>query len=78
MDKDKKVFMSFSKLDQRLEEKFEDFLQLGMGIRREDIFCTADRSALATGVNFCEEIKKQMNIIILCPMCYSVKSSVEF
>lgn len=61
MDKDKKVFMSFSKLEQRFEEKFEDFLQLGMGIRREDIFCTADRSALATGVNFCEEIKKQMN-----------------
>ena len=50
----RKIFMSFSNFDQRLEEKFEDFLQLGMGIRREDIFCTADRSALSTGVNCCE------------------------
>lgn len=56
----KKIFASFSKFDQRLEEKFGDFLLLGMGIREQDIFCTADRSALSTGVNFCDQIKNRM------------------
>ena len=33
----KKVFISFSSKNQQLAEKFLEFLQLGMGLRRRDV-----------------------------------------
>ena len=45
----KKVFISFSSKNQQLAEKFLEFLQLGMGLRRRDVFCTAFPEKLQTG-----------------------------
>ena len=44
----KKVFISFSSKNQQLAEKFLEFLQLGMGLRRRDVFCTAFPEKLQT------------------------------
>ena len=56
----KKVFISFSSKNQQLAEKFLEFLQLGMGLRRRDVFCTAFPEKLQTGENFIETIRQQM------------------
>ena len=56
----KKVFISFSSKNQQLAEKFLEFLQLGMGLRRRDVFCTALPETLQTGENFMDSIRPQM------------------
>lgn len=56
----KKLFISHSSKDRKLVEEFIEFLQLGMGVKKADIFCTAYPEILATGRGFVEEIHKQM------------------
>ena len=45
----KKIFISYSSKNQRLVEAFTKFLQLGMGMNKSDIFCTAYPDMLETG-----------------------------
>ena len=75
----KKVFISFSSKNQQLAEKFLEFLQLGMGLRRRDVFCTAFPEKLQTGENFIETIRQQMQecdtvILSLQPNIYRARS----
>lgn len=56
----KKVFISFCSKNRQLAKKFIEFLQLGMGLRRKEIFCTAFPDNLQTGEAFIEKIRKQM------------------
>ncbi len=53
-----RVFISYSSKDERLVEKFIEFLQLGMGVSRNNIFCTAFEETLTTGEAFIENIRK--------------------
>lgn len=62
----KKIFISYSSKNQRLVEAFTKFLQLGMGMNKSDIFCTAYPDMLETGYNFIEKIRK---------ICRNVKRS---
>jgi len=55
-----KIFISYSSRNQKLAEKFLEFLQLGMGIRREDMFCTAFSESLETGESFIKKIREGM------------------
>lgn len=55
-----RAFISYSTKDQELAKCFIDFLQLGMGIQRGDIFCTAFSDALPTGENFIEKIRTEI------------------
>ena len=54
----KKIFISYSSRNQRLVEAFTKFLQLGMGMNKSDIFCTAYPDMLETGYSFIEKIRK--------------------
>lgn len=54
------VFISYSTKDQELAAHFIEFLQLGMGVQRNDIFCTAFSEALPTGANFIEKIREEI------------------
>ncbi|HJD45886.1 MAG TPA: toll/interleukin-1 receptor domain-containing protein [Candidatus Mediterraneibacter norfolkensis] len=56
----KKIFISYSSKDQKMVDSFIEFLQLGMGIRRQDIFCTACPDMLETGKAFIEKIREYM------------------
>ena len=55
-----KIFISYSSKNKELTEKFIEFLQLGMGIGREDIFCTVSAHTLKTGEPFIEAIRKEL------------------
>lgn len=58
LTKDKKIFISHSSKDKGIVEKFTDnILQLGIGIRNEDIFCT---SIEEMGVRNGEDIRKHI------------------
>lgn len=56
----KKVFVSYSSKNQELIQAFLELLQLGMGIKKSDIFCTACPEMLPTGQSFIEEIRRRM------------------
>lgn len=55
-----KIFISHSVRDGELIRILVDFLQMGMGIGRSEIFCTSYPETLPTGENFIEEIRRQM------------------
>ena len=64
-----KLFISYCTKNQELVEKFIEFLQLGMGVKKEDIFCTADLELLVTGENFIEKSEENCrNVILLYPL----------
>ena len=56
----KKIFISYSTKNKEIVERFVEFLQLGMGVRGSDIFCTACPENLRTGNNFVEEIRQNL------------------
>lgn len=55
-----KVFISYSTKNQEIAERFIEFLQLGMGVQRDSIFCTAFSETLTTGEQFIEEIRREL------------------
>lgn len=55
-----KLFISFSSKNRQLAESFTELLQLGMGVRREDIFCTAFSDNLKTGEDFIRQIREEL------------------
>lgn len=55
-----KVFISHSSKDEALISIFMEFLQMGMGIEKKDIFCTARSEELHTGEDFILRIREQM------------------
>ena len=56
----KKIFISYCTKNKELAEAFIEFLQLGMGIAKQDIFCTAYLEMLETGGKFSEKIRQQL------------------
>ena len=46
--------------DKEQIESFVDFLMLGMGIARSDIFCTLQKGTLPSGAQFMEKIKEAL------------------
>ena len=52
-----KIFISYSSKNEELAKLLKDFLQMGMGIARDEIFCTADSYTLLTGEEFIESIR---------------------
>lgn len=56
----KKVFISFCCQDQKLVERFLEFLQLGIGMERKNISCTFYPEMLETGSRFIEKIRTQL------------------
>lgn len=54
------IFISHSTKNRELVEHVVEFLQTGMGISRENIFCTSLNGALPTGEDFIAEIKENM------------------
>lgn len=56
----KKLFISFCGKDRALAEEFIEFLQLGMGIEKRDIFCTVYSEMLETGRDFIGKIREQL------------------
>lgn len=66
--KDKKIFISHSSYDKDIVEKFVDhILQLGIGIKPEDIFCTSIEDL---GIRNGEDIRKHIHENI-CNVDYS-------
>ncbi len=55
-----KVFVSYSTKNEKLLQKFIEFMRLGMGVEKRDIFCTVFSNALPTGDEFVREIKEKM------------------
>lgn len=55
-----KLFISHSSKDRELIKTLVEFLQMGMGISRGEIFCTSYPEELPTGEQFIEVIKKEM------------------
>lgn len=55
-----RVFISSSTRNQELAECFIEFIRLGMGVPKSDIFCTAFPEALPTGENFIEKIRTEL------------------
>lgn len=55
-----KVFISYCSKNRELVEAFMEFLQLGMGVHRSDIFCTVYSEALPTGTDFIAKIREQL------------------
>lgn len=55
-----KIFISHSSRDEKLIRILLDFLQMGMGISREEIFCTSYPDELPTGNPFIEIIRREM------------------
>lgn len=56
----KKLFISYCTENREIVEKFLEFLQLGMGVQKNDIFCTAYSEMLVTGEEFIEKIREQL------------------
>ncbi|WP_252214227.1 toll/interleukin-1 receptor domain-containing protein [Clostridium sp. VAP41] len=68
----KKIFISHSTKDVALIEKFLDFLETGMGINREEVYCTSVDGTISTGQKFIDNIEKnirnsQIVIFIITP-----------
>lgn len=55
------IFISHSSKDRKLAEIWCEFLQIGMGVPREDIFCSSLNRAIATGEDFIRTIKEHMD-----------------
>lgn len=55
-----KIFVSHSSMNKEIAKCFVDFLQMGMGIAREEIFCTSYPNALPTGEEFIKKIKEEL------------------
>lgn len=55
------IFISHSAKDKRLAELWSEFLQIGMGVPREEIFCSSLNRAIPTGEDFIRTIKEQMD-----------------
>lgn len=55
-----RLFISHSTQDLEELTSFMEFLRLGMGISREDIFCTSSSGALPTGQPFIERIREAL------------------
>lgn len=55
-----KIFISHSSKNKELVEILTEFLQLGMGVNRSDIFCTSFPSGLPTGEAFIEKIREEL------------------
>ena len=55
-----KIFISHSTLNREVARAFVDFLQMGMGIAREEIFCTSYPNTLPTGEGFINKIKEEL------------------
>lgn len=55
-----KIFISHSTKNRELIKILVEFLQMGMGISRGDIFCTSYPEELPTGEQFIEEIRQKM------------------
>lgn len=55
-----KLFISHSSKNRELLDDFLEFLQLGMGVERNDIFYTSAAGDLATGETFMETIRQQL------------------
>lgn len=55
-----KIFISHSTKNKELVDVFLEFLQLGMGVERSDIFCTAFPEDLSTGEAFMEKIRYEL------------------
>lgn len=54
------IFISHSTKNKELVKQVVDLLQTGMGIARNDIFCTLLNGELRTGEDFVSDIKKNM------------------
>ena len=55
-----RVFISHSSKNKELVERFVEFLQLGMGVIKEDIFCTMFPEHLTTGKEFMDKIRTEL------------------
>ena len=55
-----RLFISHSTNDKAAVEQFIDFLVLGMGISRSDIFCSSQKGTLPTGKLFMEKIREAL------------------
>ena len=55
-----KVFISHSTMNKEIVKGFVDFLQMGMGIARNEIFCTSYPNMLPTGEGFIKKIKEEL------------------
>lgn len=56
-----RLFISHSSQDQEAVQQFIEFLVLGMGIFRSDIFCTSQSGTLPSGQPFIEHIRGAMS-----------------
>lgn len=56
----KKIFVSYCSVNEELAEAFMELLQLGMGIQKKDIFCTAYSEMLQTGSSFSDKIRDRL------------------
>lgn len=52
-----KIFISHSTRNKNLVEKWIEFMQIGMGVSREDIFCSSLCGAISTGEDFNDVIR---------------------
>lgn len=55
-----KVFISYSTKNEKILQKFIEFMRLGMGVEKKDIFCTVFTDTLPTGEEFVRKIKDGM------------------
>lgn len=55
-----RLFISHNTNDKTAVEQFTDFLVLGMGILRSEIFCTSQKGTLRPGEPFMEKIKEAL------------------
>lgn len=56
-----RLFISHSSKDQEAVQQFTEFLVLGMGISRNDLFCTSQSGTLPTGQPFIEHIRHALS-----------------
>lgn len=55
-----KLFISHSTEDKQIVDQLLDFIVLGMGVPRQDVFCTSQQGALHSGDCFVPVIRKAM------------------
>lgn len=53
----RKIFLSHSSEDRRLVNEFIGFLQMGMNVNPDEIYCTSLKGTIPTGVSFINDIK---------------------
>lgn len=56
-----RLFISHCVKDREAAERLIDFLVLGMGVSRNDIFCTSENGTLPTGQPFVEHIRNALS-----------------